>query len=278
VSNLELFLCGDVMTGRGVDQAFARSCPPTLHEPLVRSALEYVELAERAHGAIPRPIDHDYVWGDALGVLERKRPDVRIVNLETSITTSERAEPKGINYRMHPENVAVLSAAAIDCCVLSNNHVLDYGVDGLVETLAALEHSGIATAGAGRNLAVARAPAACDTGVGGRVLVFGLGVGDSGIPESWLAEPGRPGVHLLPDLSDSTVDSIAALVAEAKQRSDVVVASVHWGANWGYDIPVAHRRFLAAERQPIRAISDREPREICDVLAQSQLPVHVQAR
>jgi poly-gamma-glutamate synthesis protein (capsule biosynthesis protein) len=40
------------------------------------------------------------VWGDALEELERFAPDIRVVNLETAITTSNDAEPKGIHYRM----------------------------------------------------------------------------------------------------------------------------------------------------------------------------------
>jgi len=53
------------MTGRGVDQILARASSPWLHEPRVRSALEYVALAEQANGPIPRPVDHAYVWGAA---------------------------------------------------------------------------------------------------------------------------------------------------------------------------------------------------------------------
>ena len=80
------------------------------------------------------------------------RPDARIINLETSITRSEDYARKGINYRMSPENADCLQAAAIDCCVLGNNHILDWGRRGLLDTLATLEHLKIKTAGAGRNL------------------------------------------------------------------------------------------------------------------------------
>ncbi|HET6374846.1 MAG TPA: poly-gamma-glutamate biosynthesis protein, partial [Methylocella sp.] len=48
-----IFLCGDVMTGRGVDQIMPHPCGPDLHEDWVRSAKEYVRLAERASGKIP---------------------------------------------------------------------------------------------------------------------------------------------------------------------------------------------------------------------------------
>lgn len=241
-----LFLCGDVMTGRGVDQVLPHASHPRLYEPAATSALDYVALAERAHGPIPRPADPGYPWGDALPVLDRIRPDARIINLETSVTTSEDAEPKGINYRMHPGNVPVLMAAGIDCCVLSNNHVLDWGVAGLVETLDALAGAGIRVAGAGRDARSAASPAVLAGPGGVRVLVYGLGSVDSGIPETWAAGAGRPGVHLLPAFSDEAVGHVVRLVAATKRPGDVAVASIHWGGNWGYEIPEEHRRFAHA--------------------------------
>ena len=251
-----LFLCGDVMTGRGVDQILPRPSRPRLHEPYVISALDYVALAERANGAISRPAAHGYVWGAALDVLARERPDARIVNLETSVTTSDDAVPKEIHYRMHPENVAVLAAADIDCCVLANNHVLDWGRAGLIETVETLARAGIPVAGAGRDLAAARAPAALDLGGGSRALVFAFGATDAGVPRDWAAGAATPGVHLLPDYSDETVECVAGLVERARRPGDVVVASVHWGPNWGYDVPATHRRFAHAlvERAPVDVV------------------------
>jgi poly-gamma-glutamate synthesis protein (capsule biosynthesis protein) len=120
-SLLTLFLCGDVMTGRGVDQVLPHPSDPRLHEGYVKNAREYVELAERAHGPIPAPVDFPYVWGDLRAELAHVPPDVRIVNLETSITRSDDYwMGKGINYRMHPDNVPCLTAARIDCCVANN--------------------------------------------------------------------------------------------------------------------------------------------------------------
>lgn len=69
-----------------------------LFEPYVRSALEYVELAERASGPLRRPVGFSYIWGDALAELERVNPDARIVNLETAVTTNNEPWPgKGIH-------------------------------------------------------------------------------------------------------------------------------------------------------------------------------------
>ena len=241
-----LFLCGDVMTGRGIDQVLPHPSPPHLYEPYVRSALRYVALAERANGPITRPVDPDYVWGDALQVLADASPDARVINLETSVTTSETAEAKGINYRMHPDNVAVCTAASVDCCVLANNHVLDWGEAGLLETLDTLARADIRIAGAGRDLLTAQAPAVLETNDEGRVLVFAFGCTDSGIPRSWAAGPAKPGIHVLPNFSHDAVDGIARIVADTKQPNDIAVVSVHWGENWGYDIPSDHRRFAHA--------------------------------
>ena len=129
---ITVFLAGDVMTGRGIDQVLPHPGDPLIHEPYMRSAIGYVELAERANGPIQKPVSFSYIWGDALEEWERVGPDLRIINLETSVTTSDDYwEGKGINYRMHPENIPSLTAAKIDHCSLANNHVLDWGYAGL---------------------------------------------------------------------------------------------------------------------------------------------------
>jgi poly-gamma-glutamate capsule biosynthesis protein CapA/YwtB (metallophosphatase superfamily) len=241
---LTVFLCGDVMTGRGIDQALPHPSNPRIHEPFVKDAGQYVELAEAANGPVPHPVDFSYIWGAALDELARVAPDARIVNLETSITRSDGYWPeKEIHYRMHPDNVQCLRAAGIDVCVLANNHVLDFGHAGLRETLEALSRAGLGTAGAGRTLAEARAPAVVEVSGKGRLVVFGFGDDSSGIPSGWAATNDRPGIDFLPDLSEATATGIVGRVREVKRARDIVVASIHWGSNWGYQVPPAQRRF-----------------------------------
>lgn len=241
---LTLFMCGDVMTGRGIDQAFAHPSDPVLYESYMKNARGYLELAEAVNGPIPWPVSGAYIWGDALAELKRLAPDVRIINLETSITTSgDYWKGKGINYRMHPANVDALTEAGIDCCSLSNNHVLDWGYAGLDETLLTLQKAGIKSGGAGQTLREAAAPAVLETKGRGRVIVFSFGFATSGIPYNWAASEGRPGVYLLRDHSNQTVEQIRRRVAAVKQLGDVVVASVHWGGNWGYPISPEQRKF-----------------------------------
>jgi poly-gamma-glutamate synthesis protein (capsule biosynthesis protein) len=241
---MTLFLCGDVMTGRGVDQVLSHPGDPRLAEPFVTDAREYVALAEARHGRIPAPAaDHD-IWGDALAEFDRVRPDLRVLNLETAVTTSAAVWPaKGINYRMHPRNVGCLAAIGPAVFSLANNHVLDFGYGGLEETLTTLARAGLAVAGAGRTRAEAEAPVVVAGERGSRAVVVAAADRTSGVPPEWAAADDRSGIALLRDLSDATADAIAARARLAGEPGDLVVVSVHWGANWGYEVPRDHARF-----------------------------------
>ena len=232
-----VFLCGDVMLGRGVDQILPHPGDPRLREEYVGDARTYVELAEAVNGPIPRPVAFSWPWGDALPVLDRAGPDVRVINLETSITRSDAFEPgKAVHYRMSPGNVPCLTAARPDVCVLANNHVLDFGPPGLEETLDSLSDAGLRAVGAGRDLDEARRPATVDVPGGGRVVVFSCGTPSSGVPASWAAAADRPGVDFLLEPSEAAAAEIIDRVRTVRRPGDVVVVSVHWGSNWGYDV------------------------------------------
>jgi poly-gamma-glutamate synthesis protein (capsule biosynthesis protein) len=235
---LTLFLCGDVMTGRGIDQILPFPSDPVLHEPWVKDARDYVLLAEQANGSIPRPVDFSYVWGDALEELQRSAAALRIVNLETSVTVSDQPWPgKGIHYRMNPRNVPCLTAARIDACSLANNHVLDWGYEGLAETLGTLRGAGIGSAGAGRNREESEAPVVLEVEGTGRCVLFALGSTTSGIPAAWAAGHDRPGVAVLHPPLVRALPRIAEQVRALRRPGDRVVVSIHWGGNWGYEIP-----------------------------------------
>ena len=243
-SIISIFMCGDVMTGRGIDQILPHPVDSRIYEPYVTDARRYVEFAERVNGPIPHPVPFDYIWGEALDGLKRLQPDVRLINLETSVTTCDRYWPgKGINYRMHPANFPAITAAGIDICTLANNHVLDWGYPGLEETLRTLEESGVKGAGAGRDRLSAAAPATVAVPGKGRVHVFSFGDLSSGIPSKWAAGENRTGVNLLPDLTDKTAHLIGESVRQVKEQGDLVVASIHWGDNWGFEIPDEQTRF-----------------------------------
>ncbi|AXK36834.1 CapA family protein [Streptomyces armeniacus] len=243
---LTLFLCGDVMLGRGVDQILPHPGDPELREGYAGDARFYVRAAEAVNGPVPAPVPYSWPWGDALGVLDEAAPDARIVNLETAVTGGGTFAPgKAVHYRMHPANAPALAAVRPDVCVLANNHVLDFGRHGLRDTLATLARAGLRTAGAGRTEDEAHAPAVVTYG-GGRVLAFALGMSSSGIPPGWAATPGRSGVAYAADATDAAAEAAVRRIRSAKRAGDLVVVSVHWGSNWGYLVPREQVRFAHA--------------------------------
>ena len=240
---ITLFLSGDVMTGRGIDQALPHSVDPKLHESYVKDARYYLEIAEQRSGNIPDPLSFDYIWGDALQVLDNIDPDLRIINLETAVTnSSEYSQNKSIHYRMHPKNASLLTNAKIDICVLANNHMLDWGCRGLRQTIQTLNNNGIATVGAGVDAKSALQPAVIEL-TERRLLIFSYATVDSGIPSSWSAGEDRAGINLLEKLDAETAEKVISDINSFRKGTDSVVTSIHWGGNWGYEIPKAQREF-----------------------------------
>jgi len=67
----------------------------------------------------------------------------------------------------------------------------------------------------------------------------------SGAPSGWAARADRPGVNLIEPVP-AVVERLAAQLASERRVGDLVAASIHWGPNWGYETPRAHRRFAQA--------------------------------
>jgi poly-gamma-glutamate capsule biosynthesis protein CapA/YwtB (metallophosphatase superfamily) len=120
---------------------------------------------------------------------------------------------------------------------LANNHVLDWGYDGLSETLQTLDAAGIAHCGAGNDAENSIKPAVLGTAANRHVLLFSIGSTTSGIPREWEATSSSPGVNLLEDLSETTAARLCEQMRAYQQRGDLIIASIHWGSNWGYEIP-----------------------------------------
>ncbi|HEX9626388.1 MAG TPA: CapA family protein [Acidiferrobacterales bacterium] len=142
-------------------------------------------------------------------------------NLEGPLTGRGSADPgKQYSFRSPPDAVApALKRAGFNVVSLANNHTLDYGVDGLADTMAALDAAGIAHAGAGMNLAAARRPAVL-TIDGTRVAVLAYSLT---LPESFFAGRERPGTAY------GHEQQVRADVAAARAQADIVIVSFHWG-------------------------------------------------
>lgn len=210
---------GDMMLGRGVAEALGRDTP-------------------------------EEFFGDLLGPLRACGGVVG--NLESPIT--EHAVPwsagwKSFRYRTSAAAIGLLEAANIRAVSLANNHVLDFGAAGLMDTRRHLAGNGIAFAGAGATAGEATAPAICRIGQ----VTLGLIALTDNMPE-WRATERRPGIHYAPingrcDMSAT----LRGMTEDLRSRgADCVILSVHWG--W-LPVPLVGppRRFRRFARQAIDA-------------------------
>jgi poly-gamma-glutamate capsule biosynthesis protein CapA/YwtB (metallophosphatase superfamily) len=197
-----LALIGDVMIGRGV-------------------------------AAVLKNMQPQDMWGDVLPHL--LQADLRIANLECALTRHAQSWTrswKTYHFRADPAAVRFLQAARIDACSLANNHVLDFEVRGLRDTLNALNAAGIHHAGAGLDLGEAAAPALIEMHGTTPCRVALLAFTDN--QPDFAADARRPGTNYLEvSLDAGTQMRVAEAIGRARaQGADLVVFSNHWGANF----------------------------------------------
>lgn len=162
---------------------------------------------------------YSYLFDGVRAVLEST--DAVILNLETPISLRGNPAPdKAYTFRASPETAQAMSKEGVKAVWLANNHILDFGIDALYDTIGALERAGIAHAGAGRNVAAAAAPA---------ILTFGstkvsLLSFSNTFPDSYWARKNRPGTFFG---APGPVERAVARTLEANGHP--VVASFHWG-------------------------------------------------
>jgi poly-gamma-glutamate capsule biosynthesis protein CapA/YwtB (metallophosphatase superfamily) len=175
--------------------------------------------------------------------------DIAFVNQEAPLTRRGLRAEKQNTLRADPAQVEDLLLAGVDVACLANNHMLDYGVDGLADTLALLAGRGIRQVGAGLTLGAARAAAVLE-GPGGRIGFLAFA---STLPQGFAASVERPGIapiHVsaafvvenplameqpgtpppiltLPLPLD--LDATCAAVRSLKAEAEYVVVSAHWG-------------------------------------------------
>lgn len=180
--------------------------------------------------------------------------DLVFVNLECPLTTRGSPADKHVAFRSDPGLAHELRAAGIDVATVANNHLFDYGVEGMYDTMDALRAAGVAAVGAGANLAEALVPAVL-TAAGLRVAFVGL---SSTLPVGSAAAVDRQGMAPVRVTTSYVIDSAAldetpgaapvvetrcwpedvvaatAAVMAAKRAADVCVVGIHWGVPNGW--------------------------------------------
>lgn len=166
--------------------------------------------------------------------------DVTMVNLETAVTSGGTAEPKNYTFRADSSSFDALAAAGVDVVTMANNHGVDYGADGLRDTLDAASGGPVAVVGIGANSDDAFAPHVVRVG-DTRIAFFGATAFPDPTTDNWPAGPDQPGVAVSID-----PERLLAEVRAARETADVVVTYVHWGIE-RMSCPTAEQRSLAAQ-------------------------------
>ena len=162
---------------------------------------------------------YDYPYREIAELLQK--PDFTIANLETPITTRGDQQQKQYTYRSSPDALPAFKAAGFDIVNLANNHILDYGQDGLLDTIKALDAKEILHTGAGKNLEEAYRPVIVEkNGIKVAFLGFSHKVPDN----SWKAGKNQPGTTQLYDPKQAV-----KTIEETRDKADLVVVMAHWG-------------------------------------------------
>jgi poly-gamma-glutamate synthesis protein (capsule biosynthesis protein) len=159
--------------------------------------------------------------------------DIAMVNLECPVTTRGTRAVKPFTFRMHPRFTAVLAEAGIDLVNLANNHIFDFGAEGLFDTFLYLDSANIRWVGAGRNRSEAHHPVVLNV----RGLRIGF-LGYYGGGEAPGAGSNTPGV------ARRELRSMAADILALRDSTEYVVVNLHWGTEKA-DFPESSQRAVA---------------------------------
>jgi poly-gamma-glutamate synthesis protein (capsule biosynthesis protein) len=164
--------------------------------------------------------------------------DLSVVNLETAITTRGTPEPKKYHFRAPATALGALKQAGVDLVSMANNHAVDFGANGLADTLAAKAASPVPVIGIGRDAKEAFAPYT-STIKGRTVAVLAATQVPDWTAARWAAGSSTPGVA-----SAREPRRLIDAVEKARERAGIVVVFMHWGTE-RVGCPTAEQHRLA---------------------------------
>ena len=186
-------------------------------------------------GALP-----EYVWPvyprGIRDVLDAA--DLALVNLECPFTERGEKLTKNFNFRARPELVKILESASVDVVTLANNHLMDYGPEGLHDTIAALDAAKIAWFGAGDRLKTARRPLVLKRN-GVRIGFLGYyfqAPPDMLEPEAVYAQDRRPGVAGCYEDLECMKKMVREDLRKLVHKVDAAIPYFHWGKEGSYEV------------------------------------------
>ncbi|UCD83676.1 MAG: CapA family protein [Deltaproteobacteria bacterium] len=178
---------------------------------------------------------YDYPFSETRQILQRS--DICFANLESPLTEEgTRVLDKQFTFKMPPKSLDALIHAGFNLFSLANNHILDYGEEGLKSTLQLLRSNKINFAGAGENLKEARQPAIFEV----RGIKIGFLAYSLTFPESFYASSNKPGTAF------GHLKFLKKDIKSLRKKVDLIIVSFHWGGALmkypkDYQIELAHQ-------------------------------------
>ena len=202
-----------------------------------------------------------YVWGNTIDII--KRADFSLINLECAVSSNGKEWNKTFkvfHFRANLDAIQVLNSASIDYVSLANNHILDYDVEALLDTLDILDKNNISHSGAGRNLKEAFKPAIiekklkpntsnnhnyyynvdkkelnnndCDDNLKNTIRIGLISLTDN--EPGWEAKDDFAGINYIPITlePDRYYYRLQNYIEKAKKQSDLVIVSSHVGPHF----------------------------------------------
>jgi poly-gamma-glutamate synthesis protein (capsule biosynthesis protein) len=207
-----------ILLAATTSHAYAAEPAPAPSDEIVVSAVGDIMLDASSRPVMDKE-GYDYVFAQVRPFFSGSH--IVFGNLEGPLTDhGAQEQDKRFTFRSPPDKVsAALKNAGINVVTLANNHTLDYGAEGLAQTLETLDAAGIRHVGAGPNITAARQPAIMEVN-GKKVALLGYSIT---LPENFYATEHRPGTAFAYE------EQVQADIIAARKQADIVLVAFHWG-------------------------------------------------
>jgi poly-gamma-glutamate capsule biosynthesis protein CapA/YwtB (metallophosphatase superfamily) len=210
VSVDEIPSSADLLSGRDLEEQIS-----ALHEPPPSViVVGDIMLGGRTKKAVAE-FGPDYPFDGMLPLL--RRAPIVLGNLEGPFAEKARKQQRNFSYRVDVSLASSLSRAGVNVVTLANNHLMDCGRSGVLETLDALSNASVFALGAGTNEQTAHEPVILQAGK----MQIGL------LAYYWnrrtAATADRPGSAMDPP------EALEADIRGLREHADRIVVTFHWG-------------------------------------------------
>ena len=221
--SMSITICfiGDIMLGRYINEKM----DPTLNTFI--SKLTRIDNAGYSDNAMK------IIYGQTYKIINKC--DLLVGNLESCITNRMDREKKAFNFRIHPKYSRALKIHKNMFLNVANNHIMDYQIEGMYDTLNDLDKLDIKYSGAGKNIQEAIKPVIMDIG--------GIKIGIIGCADHydyWGATNNKPGIYYV---DYNNYGHILNHIKETKRNVDILIMSIHWGWNFIKGIDNKYQKF-----------------------------------